>query len=41
VRVIENQNPVASDVMSFQSQLAASEATVLEFLPPLFRREST
>jgi len=38
--LLEYQNPVASDVMDFQIQLAASEATDLEFVPPLFRRKS-
>jgi hypothetical protein len=36
----EYQNPIASDVMAFQIQLAASEASALEFVPPPFRRKS-
>jgi hypothetical protein len=35
----EYQNPIASDVMAFQIQLAASEASALEFVPPPFRRK--
>jgi len=33
----EYQNPIARDVMAFQIQLAASEATALEFVPERFR----
>lgn len=36
----EYQNPIASDVMAFQIQLAASEALAIEFIPPQFRRKS-
>jgi ATPase family associated with various cellular activities (AAA) len=36
----EYQNPISSDVMAFQIQLAANEATALEFVPPVFRRKS-
>jgi ATPase family associated with various cellular activities (AAA) len=36
----EYQNPIAIDVMNFQIQLAASEATGLEFVPLPFRRKS-
>jgi len=36
----EYQNPISSDVMAFQIQLAANEATALEFVPPAFRRKS-
>jgi hypothetical protein len=35
------QNPVAPDVMSFQIQLAAGEATDLDFVPPAFRPSRT
>lgn len=31
------QNPIAPDVMAFQIQLAAKEATDLDFVPPVFR----
>jgi len=34
------QSPIAPEVMAFQIQIAASEATVLEFVPPVFRRKS-
>jgi hypothetical protein len=37
----EYQNPISSDVMAFQIQLAANEATALEFVPPAFRRKSS
>lgn len=37
----EYQNPISSDVMAFQIQLAANEATALEFVPPTFRRKSS
>jgi hypothetical protein len=33
----EYQNPIAQDVMAFQIQLAANEASALEFVPPPFR----
>lgn len=36
----EYQNPIASEVMAFQIQLAASEASAIEFIPPQFRRKS-
>jgi len=36
----EYQNPIAPEVMAFQIQLAASEATALEFVPQLFRNKS-
>lgn len=35
----EYQNPIAPEVMSFQIQIAAEEASALEFVPPLFRRK--
>jgi hypothetical protein len=35
----EYQNPISPEVMAFQIQLAASEATALEFVPPVFRRK--
>src|SRR5262249_43248549 len=35
----EYQNPIASDVMAFQIQIAANEASALEFVPPPFRRK--
>jgi hypothetical protein len=34
------QNPISPEVMAFQIQLAASEATALEFVPAAFRRKS-
>lgn len=34
----EFQNPIASDIMAFQIQLAANEATAMEFVPVGFRR---
>jgi hypothetical protein len=37
----EYQSPVSPEVMAFQIQLAANEATALDFVPPLFRRKST
>jgi hypothetical protein len=37
----EYQNPISPEVMDFQIQLAASEATALEFVPPVFRRRSS
>jgi SpoVK/Ycf46/Vps4 family AAA+-type ATPase len=37
----EYQNPISPEVMDFQIQLAASEATALEFVPPVFRRKSS
>lgn len=37
----EYQNPIASDVMEFQIQIAASEASALEFVPEIFRRRSS
>ena len=33
------QNPIASDVMAFQIQLAAKEATDLDFVPQIFRTQ--
>jgi hypothetical protein len=36
----EYQNPIAPEVMAFQIQLAASEATALEFVPQLFRNKT-
>jgi hypothetical protein len=36
----EYQNPIAPEVMAFQIQIAASEATALEFVPEVFRRKS-
>jgi ATPase family associated with various cellular activities (AAA) len=33
------QNPIASDVMAFQIQLAAKEATDLDFVPQVFRAQ--
>lgn len=36
----EYQNPIALEVMAFQIQLAANEATALEFVPPLFRNKT-
>jgi len=41
VSLAEYQNPIAPEVMNFQIQLAASEATALEFVPPMFRRTPT
>ena len=38
-RLAEYQNPIAPEVMSFQIQVAASEATALEFVPEIFRRK--
>src|SRR5215831_16226056 len=35
----EYQNPIAPDVMEFQIQIAASEASALEFVPQIFRRK--
>jgi hypothetical protein len=35
----EYQSPVAPEVMAFQIQIAANEATDLEFVPPIFRRK--
>jgi hypothetical protein len=37
----EYQNPIAPEVMSFQIQIAANEATALEFVPPVFRRKTS
>ena len=37
----EYQSPIAPEVMAFQIQIAASEATALEFVPTVFRRKST
>jgi len=37
----EYQSPVSPEVMAFQIELAAGEATALEFVPPCFRRKST
>ena len=36
----EYQSPISPEVMAFQIQIAASEATALEFVPPIFRRKS-
>jgi len=36
----EYQNPIAPEVMKFQIQLAASEASALEFVPEIFRRKA-
>jgi hypothetical protein len=36
----EYQSPISPEVMAFQIQIAASEATDLEFVPPVFRRKS-
>jgi len=36
----EYQSPIAPEVMAFQIQIAASEATALEFVPLFFRRKS-
>src|SRR5215475_724519 len=35
----EYQNPIAPEVMAFQIQIAAEEASALEFVPELFRRK--
>jgi hypothetical protein len=37
----EYQNPIAPEVMQFQIQIAASEASALEFVPQIFRRKSS
>ncbi|MGA2098106.1 MAG: AAA family ATPase [Candidatus Acidiferrum sp.] len=37
----EYQNPIAPEVMQFQIQLAAAEASALEFVPQIFRRKSS
>ena len=37
----EYQNPISPEVMDFQIRLAASEATALEFVPPVFRRKAS
>ena len=37
----EYQSPIASEVMSFQIQIAVNEASALEFVPQIFRRKST
>jgi len=37
----EYQNPISADVMAFQIQLAANEATALAFVPPVFRRKAS
>lgn len=37
----EYQNPISPEIMSFQIQIAAAEATALEFVPPTFRRKSS
>jgi hypothetical protein len=34
-----DQNPIAPDVMAFQIELAAKEATNLDFVPPVFRAQ--
>ena len=36
----EYQSPIAPEVMAFQIQIAANEATDLEFVPSVFRRKS-
>ena len=36
----EYQNPIASEVMAFQIQLAAGEASSIEFVPAAFRRKA-
>jgi len=36
----EYQNPIAPEVMQFQIQIAAAEASALEFVPQIFRRKS-
>jgi ATPase family associated with various cellular activities (AAA) len=36
----EYQNPIAPEVMQFQIQLAVSEASALEFVPGIFRRQT-
>jgi hypothetical protein len=36
----EYQNPIAADVMAFQIELAANEATAVEFVPATFRRKA-
>ena len=35
----EYQNPIAPEVMEFQIQIAANEASALEFVPQIFRRK--
>jgi len=35
----EYQNPIAPEVMEFQIQIAANEASALEFVPQVFRRK--
>jgi len=37
----EYQSPISPEVMAFQIQIAANEATDLEFVPPIFRRKSS
>jgi hypothetical protein len=37
----EYQSPIAPEVMAFQIQIAASEATALEFVAAVFRRKSS
>ena len=36
--LVEYQNPIQPEVMAFQIQIAADEASELEFVPPAFRR---
>jgi len=36
----EYVNPIASEVMEFQIQLAAGEASSIEFVPAPFRRNA-
>lgn len=36
----EYQNPISPEVMQFQIQLAVSEASALEFVPAIFRRQT-
>jgi len=36
----EYQNPISPEVMQFQIQLAVSEASALEFVPAIFRRQA-
>jgi len=37
----EYQNPIAPEVMEFQIQIAANEASALEFVRSMFRRKSS
>jgi hypothetical protein len=38
--LLEYQSPIPPEVMTFQIQIAANEATALEFVPTVFRRKS-